>query len=89
MSKTVLTALTFSQQVQTLAQEMEDTLLSTLVVVCDRHSVPYEDVCRFVVDGQRVNLITPQLKDKLQAECEFRGLLRSTKRPAALDVLFG
>lgn len=89
MSNTVLTALTFSQQVQTTAQRDDSLLITAMVDVCDLHSVPYEDVCRCLIGKERVNLVTPQLKDKLRAECERMGLLRCSARPAGLDALFG
>lgn len=79
MSNERLTALTFSHQVEHYANEHECRLLEAMVAICDRHSVPYEDVCRHVVDGARVNLISAPLKQRLEAQCLEDGLLQGRR----------
>jgi hypothetical protein len=85
-----LTPLSFSQQVQHESQNNDISLLSALVKVCDEHQIQYTEVCRFMVDGAFVNLITSQLKDKIAAEGFNSGMLRTKSRPTScVETLFG
>lgn len=90
MKANQITPLSFSQHVQHIQMQEETTLLGALVAACDEFHVPYEDVGCFLINGVSVNLITGQLKDKLEAECVDAGLVKSSHHAhSCVDSLYG
>lgn len=83
-----LTAVTFSQAVQYKAIKDDSTLLEAMAVVCEENGVSCEEVTKYEQNGAKTNLITSQLKDKLEAECIDRGMIIGrSKSVSALDFL--
>lgn len=90
MNQNNITPLSFSQYVQHTQMQEETTILAALVIACDEFLIPHDEVTKFVIDGVVVNLITDQLKEKLEAECIEAGTVKSSHRAhSCVDALYG